>query len=80
VRCHYLKKERPRKTFDQWRLEAGLTVKELAVLAGVDRRTATKVKTNRPLQDVKAVLLIKSIGKKLKRDLTLEDIEDLKLS
>jgi len=75
-----LSKKKAGKTFDQWRIEAGLSVRQLAEYAGVDRRTANKVKTNLPVQDVKASMMLAAISVRIGKKLSFEDVHNLNIS
>jgi len=67
-------------TFREMRLQARLSVNRLARLADVDYKTAQRADEGLPIQQLKAIALIEALSRELGRSLTLDDIDDLKIS
>jgi hypothetical protein len=60
--------------------EARLSVNRLARLADVDYKTAQRADEGLPIQYLKALALVGALSRQLNRPITLDDIEDLKIS
>ncbi len=67
-------------TFREMRLQARLSVNRLARLADVAYKTAQRADEGLPIQQLKAIALIEALSRELGRSLTLDDIDDLKIS
>lgn len=66
-------------TFREYRLEAKLSLAELARRAGVDYGTAKRAEDGYPVQEVKAVLLVEALSDALGRTVKVQDIDDLRI-
>lgn len=67
-------------TFRDVRLQARLSVNRLARLADVDYKTAQRADEGLPIQQLKAIALIEALSRESGKPITLDDIEDLKIS
>ena len=67
-------------TFQELRLQARLSVNRLARLADVDYKTAQRADEGLPIQQLKALALVDALSRELGRPITLDDIENLKIS
>ncbi len=67
-------------TFRELRLQARLSVNRLARRADVDYKTAQRADEGLPLQYLKALALVEALSRELGRPITLDDIDDLKIS
>ncbi len=67
-------------TFQELRLQARLSVNRLARLADVDYKTAQRADEGLPIQHLKALALVEVLSRELKRSITLDEIDDLKIS
>ena len=61
-------------------LQARLSVNRLARLAEVDYKTAQGADEGLPIQQLKALALVEALSRELGRPITLDDIDDLKIS
>ena len=66
-------------TFREYRLEAKLSLAELARRAGVDYGTAKRAEDGYPVQEVKAALLVEALSDALSRTVKVQDIDDLRI-
>ncbi len=66
--------------FQELRLEANLSVNRLSRLSDVDFRTAHRADKGEPVQQLKAFALVRALSEALGRTITVEDVDDLKLS
>ncbi len=67
-------------TFREFRLQARLSVNRLARLADVDYKTAQRADEGLPIQHLKALTLVEALSREIGRSITLDDIDDLKIS
>ncbi len=67
-------------TFQEIRLQARLSVNRLARLADVDYKTAQRADEGLPIQHLKALALVEALSRELGKPITLDDIDDLKIS
>ena len=66
-------------TLKALRLRARLSIQALGRLANVDAKTIRRAEDGLPVQELKAVAIVEALGKTLGTDLTIEDVEDLKI-
>ncbi len=64
-------------TVKQLRLKARLSIQALGRLANVDTKTITRAEDELPIQELKAVAIVKALGQALGQELTVTDVEDL---
>ena len=64
-------------TIKELRLEAGLSIAKLSNLADIDRKTVERAENGLPIRDVQAYKLVSTLAKKLGRELSLDQVEDL---
>lgn len=67
-------------TFREYRLQAKLSVNRLARLADVDYKTAQRADDGLPIQQLKAIALIEALSRELDKPITLNDIDDLRIT
>ncbi len=58
-----------------YRMEAGLSIAQLARLAQVDEATCRRAETGKPVQEVKAYAIAKAISQAHGKELTIELLE-----
>jgi len=66
-------------TLKELRLQAHLTVSELARLAKVGRGTVERAESGESVLDVKAYMIVEALGKQLNREIKLDDVEGLNI-
>lgn len=66
-------------TLKQLRLQAHLSIAELARLANVDRKTVERAEEGTAVQDVKAYAIVEVLARQLGRALSLDDVEGLNI-
>jgi hypothetical protein len=66
-------------TLKQLRLSARLTIARLGKLADVDGKTVKRAEDGIPINEVKAVAIVEALGKVLNRELTIGEVEGLKI-
>ncbi len=66
-------------TLKQLRLRARLSYEALGRLAGITGKTVKRAEQGLPVQDVKAVAIVEALGQALGRELSVEDIEGLRI-
>lgn len=64
-------------TLKQLRLEAGLSINQLAKLSKLDRQTVDRAEKGEGVRDVKAYALVTALGNQLGRSIKLEEVEGL---
>jgi DNA-binding XRE family transcriptional regulator len=58
-----------------YRMEAGLSIAQLARLAQVDETTCKRAETGKPVQELKAYAIAKAISQAYGQELSVEDLE-----
>jgi DNA-binding XRE family transcriptional regulator len=58
-----------------YRMEAGLSVAQLARLAQVDETTCRRAETGRPVQELKAYAIAKALSQAYGQELSIEMLE-----
>jgi DNA-binding XRE family transcriptional regulator len=58
-----------------YRMEAGLSIAQLARLAQVDETTCKRAESGKPVQEVKAYAIAKAISQAYGQELSIEDLE-----
>lgn len=58
----------------EYRLQAGLSIAELARRAGVDQGTVKRAESGRPVQEVKAIAIAQAISQALYQRLSVRDL------
>lgn len=58
----------------EYRLQAGLSIAELARRAGVDQGTVKRAESGRPIQEVKAAAIAQALSQALSQRLSIQDL------
>jgi hypothetical protein len=66
-------------TLKQLRLRARLTLAQLGRLANVDGKTVKRAEDGIAINEVKAVAIVEALGKVLNKELTIDEVEGLKI-
>lgn len=67
-------------TFQEYRLQARLSLSKLAREADVDYKTAKRADEGEPIQRIKAIALIDVLSKTLGQTLNIDSIEGLEVT
>jgi len=66
-------------TLKELRLEARLSLTQLARLADVDRQTVDRAENGEPVRDFKASAIAQALARQLNREIKLDEIEGLNI-
>ncbi len=66
-------------TLKVMRLQAHLTVSELARLANVDRKTVERAESGQSVLDAKAYAIVEVLAKRLSREIKFDEVEGLQI-
>lgn len=66
-------------TLKNYRIEANLSLSQLARRANIATATVSRAEDGLPVQELKAIAIAKALGEALGKKLTINDIEDLKI-
>jgi transcriptional regulator with XRE-family HTH domain len=68
------------KTLKQYRIEARVSISEVARRAGISPVTVGRAEEGKTIQELKAILIADALSQLLGRTITIGDIEDLHVS
>ncbi len=61
----------------EYRIEANLTLSQLGRLANIATSTVSRAEEGNPVQELKALAIARALSKALRRDIKVNDIQDL---
>ena len=66
-------------TLKEYRVEANLSLSQLARRANIATATVSRAEDGLPVQELKAIAIARALSEVLGKKLTVHDIEDLKI-
>lgn len=66
-------------TLKELRLEARLSISQLARLADLDRQTVDRAENGEPVRDFKASAIVQALARQLNREIKLGEVEGINI-